>query len=73
MFFFFKLFKHSKYLIICPNYKKNLIGKFRKLYHFPNKEMTNKIKKFNSTIWKINISQFEKLLNILCIQMISEK
>ena len=35
--------------------------------------MTNKIKKFNSTIWKINISQFEKLLNILCIQMISEK
>ena len=35
--------------------------------------MTNKIKKFNSTIQEINISQFEKLLNILGVQMISEK
>ena len=31
------------------------------------------MKKFNSTIWKINISQLEKLLNILGIQMISKK
>ena len=28
------------------------------------------MKKFNSTIWKINISQLEKLLNILGVQMI---
>ena len=34
--------------------------------------MENEIK-FNSTIWKINISQFEKLLNILGLQMISKK
>ena len=31
------------------------------------------IKKINSTIWKINISQLEKLLNILGVQMISTK
>ena len=31
------------------------------------------MKKFNSTIWKINISQFEKLLNTLGVQMISKK
>ena len=32
-----------------------------------------KNKKFNSTIWKINISQLEKLLNILGVQMIYKK
>ena len=32
-----------------------------------------KIKKFNSTISKINISQLEKLLNIVGVQMISKK
>ena len=30
-------------------------------------------KKINSTFWKINISQLEKLLNILGVQMISTK
>ena len=30
-------------------------------------------KKINSTIWKINISQLKKLLNILDVQMISTK
>ena len=32
-----------------------------------------KLKKSNSAIWKINISQLEKLLNILGVQMISKK
>ena len=31
------------------------------------------MKKFNSTIWKFNISQLEKLLNIMGVQMISKK
>ena len=30
-------------------------------------------KKFNSTIWKINISHLQKLLNILGVQMIQKK
>ena len=30
-------------------------------------------KKINSTIWKINISQLEKLLNILGVQIIFTK
>ena len=31
------------------------------------------MKKSNSTIWKINISQLEKLLNIFGVQIISKK
>ena len=31
------------------------------------------MKKIDSTIWKIKISQLEKLLNILGVQIISEK
>ena len=31
------------------------------------------MKKFNSPIWKINVSQLEKLLNILGVQMISKR
>ena len=31
------------------------------------------MKKFNSAIWKINIPQLKKLLNILGVQMISKK
>ena len=30
------------------------------------------MKKINTTIWKINISQFEKLMNTLSVQMISK-
>ena len=31
------------------------------------------LKKFNFTIWKINILQFEKLLNILNVETFSKK
>ena len=31
------------------------------------------MEKVNYTIWKINISQLEKLLTILSVQMISKK
>ena len=36
------------------------------------KNLENK-KKFNSTIWKINISQLEEGLNILGAEMIAKK
>ena len=40
-YYFSKLFERSKYLIIYSNYKSFYIVKFRKLYHFPNKKITN--------------------------------
>ena len=43
-YYFLKLLEYSKYLTIFPDYKIFCIFsfvKFRKLYHFPNKKITN--------------------------------
>ena len=49
------------------------IFKFKTLTNFQNLTILKIKHFFYFTIWKINISQFEKLLNILNIQIISKK
>ena len=55
------------------NDKKFGIFKFKTLTNFQNLTILKIKLFFYFTIWKINILPFEKLLNILSIQMISKK
>ena len=49
------------------------IFKFETLTNFQDLTILKIKHFFHFTIWKINILQFEKLLNILSIQIISKK
>ena len=67
--------KFQKFIIWKISHFSNssIIVQFKKFTNFRNSTISKIKKKFNFNIWKMNILQYQKLLNILGIQIISKK